>query len=146
MKEELWLLASIPNQKKKKMKLFPAPTIWKQACFPDCWACLLWSAASDQREAELAPEGGGEKVSDVDSRRLCWVIWGRGWWGKLICSPAKPSVGSRLLCHNLVLGSGGTSHACSPHAASHQLPRQQSCCIPCILPKPARSSESHWSF
>lgn len=90
MKEELWLLASIPNQKKKKkMKLFPAPTIWKQACFPDCWACLLWSAASDQREAELAPEGGGEKVSDVDSRRLCWVIWGRGWWGKLICSQAK---------------------------------------------------------
>lgn len=61
-------------------------------------------------------------------------------------SAAKPSVESRLLCYNLVLGSGGTSHACSPHAASHQLPWQQSCCIPCILPEPTRSSERSCSF
>lgn len=87
MKEELWLLASIPNRKKKKNEVVSSPHYLKTSVLS--WLLgLLWSAASHQREAELAVEGGGvKKVSDVDSRRLCWVIW--GWWGKLICSQAK---------------------------------------------------------
>lgn len=79
------------NPKPEKMKLFPAPSIWKQARFPDCRAYFAVGCSLRSDGSRACSGMGVKKVSDVDSRSLCWIISGRGWWGKLIHSQPKCS-------------------------------------------------------